>query len=100
MHLVTFTKAIPLASGFSIDHEGRKHQAKECAIMFARYATHTSSIMQVRLRANIVLAVKEFLLEAQLDWKTLSFDTMLSELVNSPCLASSRFYGPSGHIVE
>jgi len=85
---------------YNLDKEGRRSQVKECAIMFARYATETSSVMQVRLRANIMLAVREFMQDSSTDLKSLQFDTMLSALVNSAHLETSRFYGPSGHIAE
>ena len=85
---------------YSIDSEGRRSQAKECAIMFARYATETSSVMQVRLRSNIMTAVREFICESNTNVNDMSFDTMLSVLVNSSHLERSRFYGPSGHIAE
>ena len=82
---------------FQVDAHGVRQKTKgENKVIFARYATEVSSIIQTKLRANIIQAVK-FVLLQNADWHSLSMTPNLEEFVLSPLLSECEYYGPLGH---
>ena len=82
---------------FEVDDHGRKHATKgEAKVIYARYASPVSCNHQIKMRRNIMLAVKEIVLN-NTDWKCMDWDSTLKCIVNSEHLAESEYYGPKGH---
>ena len=82
---------------FQVDAHGVRQQTKgENKVIFARYATEVSSMIQSKLRSHIIKAVRSVLLSNS-DWHALSMTPNLEEFVLSPLLSECEFYGPLGH---
>ena len=71
---------------FQVDAHGARQKTKgENKVIFARYATEVSSMIQSKLRANIIKAVR-FVLLQNADWRELSMSPNLEEFVVWACL--------------
>ena len=82
---------------FQVDDHGNRQASKgEAKVIFARYASAVSCNIQLKMRTNIILAVREIVLE-HTDWESMDWDSTLKCIVNSEHLSCSDYYGPKGH---
>ena len=82
---------------FQVNEHGVRCASKgEAKVIFARYATAVSNRIQIKLRTNIIYAVRNIVLE-RMNWQELPMDQTLACVVDSPFLAECEYYGPAGH---